>query len=278
MNVQKVNYKDLTAPNQFTTSLHETGFSVLINHPIDIDLIKTVYSDWESFFKNKHKRDYIFDPIKQDGYFPFKTENAKNNSLKDLKEFFHFYPWGKYPKELSDATLTLYDQLLELTSVLLKWIQNQSPKFIQSLFSVPLPEMINGTDRNLLRIIHYPPLDGTEQKGEIRGSAHEDINLITLLVAGTQPGLQIKDKMGHWHNVSCNLGHLAVNVGDMLQESSEGYYPSTTHQVINPGDSIKNESRFSMPLFLHPRDEIILSEKYTAKSYLDERLKEIGLK
>ena len=64
----------------------------------------------------------------------------------------------------------------------------------------------------------------------------------------------------------------------MLQEASGGYYPSTTHQVVNPGNHIKNESRFSMPLFLHPRDDIILSKKYTAKAYLNERLKEIGLK
>ena len=33
-----------------------------------------------------------------------------------------------------------------------------------------------------------------------------------------------------------------------------------------------------MPLFLHPRDDIILSKRYTARKYLDERLKEIGLK
>jgi hypothetical protein len=33
-----------------------------------------------------------------------------------------------------------------------------------------------------------------------------------------------------------------------------------------------------MPLFLHPRDSIKLSEKYTAREYLDERLTEIGLK
>lgn len=278
MDVQKVDFKDLNAPDKFTTSLHQTGFSVLTNHPVDIDLIKSVYSDWKSFFNDSKKDEYIFDPLKQDGYFPFKTENAKDSSLKDLKEFFHFYPWGKYPKDLGNATLTLYNQLLKLTSILLGWIQNQTPKNVKSLFSTPLPEMINGGNRNLLRIIHYPPLNGNEEKGEIRGSPHEDINLITLLVAGTQPGLQVKDNKGIWHDISCNLGHLAINVGDMLQEASGGYYPSTTHQVVNPGNNIKNESRFSMPLFLHPRDDIILSKKYTAKAYLNERLKEIGLK
>ena len=224
------------------------------------------------------KDKYLFDPTKQDGYFPFMTENAKGQSIKDLKEFFHIYSWGRYPEELSNNTRTLYDQLIELTSTLLGWIQEQTPEDVRSLFSIPLPEMIVDSKTNLLRIIHYPPLNGNEQDGAIRGAAHEDINLITLLVAGTQPGLQVKDTYGNWYDVSCDPGCLAINTGDMLQEASKGYFPSTTHQVINPGNNIENESRFSMPLFLHPRDEVVLSDNYTARSYLDERLQEIGLK
>ena len=143
---------------------------------------------------------------------------------------------------------------------------------------MPLPDMVTDSKTNLLRIIHYPPLDGKEEDGAVRGSAHEDINLITLLVAGTQPGLQVQDTNGNWHDISCDPGCLAINAGDMLQEASHGYFPSTTHQVINPDNQIDNKSRFSMPLFLHPRDEVVLSKKYTAKEYLDERLREIGLK
>jgi len=62
----------------------------------------------------------------------------------------------------------------------------------------------------------------------------------------------------------------------MLQECSEGYFPSTTHRVINPSE--RNMSRYSMPFFVHARDDVKLSKNYTAKSYLDQRLKEIGLK
>ena len=278
MNVRKVNYKDETAPREFTRSLRQTGFSVLTDHPIDMSLIETVYSEWAAFFGSNKKDKYLFDPTKQDGYFPFMTENAKGQSIKDLKEFFHIYSWGRYPEELSNKTKNLYDQLIELTSTLLGWIQEHTPEDVRSLFSIPLTEMIVDSKTNLLRIIHYPPLNGNEQDGAIRGAAHEDINLITLLVAGTQPGLQVKDTYGNWHDVSCDPGCLAINTGDMLQEASKGYFPSTTPQVINPGNNIENESRFSMPLFLHPRDEVVLSDSYTARSYLDERLQEIGLK
>ena len=64
----------------------------------------------------------------------------------------------------------------------------------------------------------------------------------------------------------------------MLKEASGGYYPSTTHRVVNPVKQSNNNSRYSMPLFLHPRNDVILSDDYTAGEYLDERLKEIGLK
>ena len=278
MNVRKVNYKDQNAAHEFTRSLRQTGFSVLTGHPVDMKLIETVYSEWADFFSSDNKNKYPYDPVRQDGFFPFKTENAKGQSLKDLKEFFHIYSWGRYPEELSNKTLDLYAQLLELTATLLGWIQVETPRDVSSLFSMPLPDMVTDSKTNLLRIIHYPPLDGKEEDGAVRGSAHEDINLITLLVAGTQPGLQVQDTNGNWHDISCDPGCLAINAGDMLQEASHGYFPSTTHQVINPDNQIDNKSRFSMPLFLHPRDEVVLSKKYTAKEYLDERLREIGLK
>ena len=278
MNVRKVDYKQIDAPYEFTRSLKQTGFSILTNHPINKSLIDKVYLEWEDFFSSNLKDKYLFDPLKQDGYFPFLTENAKGHSLKDLKEFYHIYPWGRYPKEISDATEILYKQLLELTSTLLGWIQEETPEKVKSNFSVPLDEMIIDSKTNLLRIIHYPPLDGNEKDGAIRGAAHEDINLITVLVAGTQPGLQVKDINESWHDVSCDPGCLAINTGDMLQEASGGYFPSTTHQIVNPGSNIKNISRYSMPLFLHPEDSVQLSDKYTAREYLDERLMEIGLK
>ena len=278
MNVRTINYKDSNNSHEFTRSLRQTGFGVLNNHPIDLNLIYEVYHEWGKFFNGKHKQKYLFDPVKQDGFFPLGTENAKGASISDIKEFYHFYSWGRLPSDLSSNTKKLYKELVSLTSTLLQWIQDETPDHIKPLFSIPLPNMIIDSKTHLLRIIHYPPLDGTEEPEAIRGAAHEDINLITLLVAGTEPGLQVQDIHGNWHDVSCDPGSLAINSGDMLQKISGGYFPSTTHRVVNPRNNVENKSRFSMPLFLHPRDDIILSKRYTARKYLDERLKEIGLK
>ena len=160
---------------------------------------------------------------------------------------------------------------------MLQWIESSCPTHIKESFSVPLKTMISGSQSNLFRIIHYPPLSNNADKRALRAAPHEDINLITVLLAGSEPGLQAMDTNGKWHDISCDKNMLVVNSGDMLSMASNSYYPSTTHRVINPKKS-KNVSRYSMPLFLHPKDNVVLNETHTARSYLDERLKEIGLK
>ena len=104
MDVRTVKYTEENAPSIFTQSLHQTGFSILKNHPIDPSLISDVYEEWSMFFSNGIKEKYLFNRNTQDGFFPFKSENAKGNPNKDLKEFFHFYPWGIFPEELSSKT------------------------------------------------------------------------------------------------------------------------------------------------------------------------------
>ena len=276
--VKTIDFNSKKAPEDFVLSLKHTGFAVIRNHPISKDLINSVYLEWSSFFNSKIKFDYKFDIIKQDGYFPMLSENAKGYNVKDLKEFYHIYlPWGRVPKEISEDTITLRNQLVEIATELLHWIDDESPDDIKKYFSMPLKNMIKESQNNLLRVLHYPPLDGKEDSDAVRAAAHGDINLITVLISGSEPGLQILNKDGNWVDVDSNKGWLVINAGDMLNKCSNNYYPSTIHRVINPKKS-KNISRYSMPLFLHPRDEVVLNDKYTAKSYLDKRLQELGLK
>ena len=275
-NILTVDYNSSTLGKDFSTSLKTTGFAIIKNHPISYNLISSVYDEWKNFFNLKLKHNYLFHPIKQDGYFPYLSENAKDCFEKDLKEFYHIYDWGRYPSEISDKTNQLIIEFKLMAEKLLFEIQLNTPPKVKNNFSMRLDKMIQKSQENLLRIIHYPPLSGNEGSEAIRAGAHEDINLITLLLSGTQPGLQVKTKENKWINVESDQGWLIVNIGDMLQECSDGYYPSTTHRVINPKG--KNVSRYSMPFFVHARDEVILSDRHTAKSYLEERLKEIGLK
>ena len=277
MQVATVDYRSPHAARDFTRSLVETGFAVLKNHPISQELIREIFLDWENFFASDEKFQFKFDPQKQSGHFPFRSENAKDYSIKDLKEFFHVYPKTELPESTRDHTWRFFHDVTGLATELLKWLDIETPAAIRSHFSMPLGQMIEGSEETLLRPIHYPPMTGSEEEGAIRAAAHEDINLITLLPAATSPGLQVKDTHGNWHDVSCDPGSIAINAGDMLQMASRGYYPSTTHRVINPIGPESRLPRYSMPLFLHPRKDISLSEKYTAGSYLRERLEQIGL-
>lgn len=129
--------------------------------------------------------------------------------------------------------------------------------------------------QTILRVIHYPPTG--EMKG-MRSAPHEDINLLTLLPAASAAGLQVLSKDGTWIDAPTESDMLIINVGDMLQEYTRGKLKSTTHRVVNTEEG-KTRSRFSMPFFYHPPGDFFLSEKYPKASiYLDERLKEIGLK
>lgn len=277
MHVKTVDYRSENAGRDFVESLKNTGFAVIANHPISPDLIGQVYAEWSRFFSSDSKSKYLYDPIKQAGYFPFKSENAKDSTKKDLKEFFHHYPWAEFPTEANQSTPLLYSQMIQLGVELLSWIDQYCPKEVKARFSQPLTEMVRESEEQLLRVIHYPPLSGNEEEGAVRAAAHEDINLITLLPAATQAGLQVKDLNGNWHQVECNPGTIVINAGDMLKEASGGYFPSTTHRVMNPFGEEARKPRYSMPLFVHPRPEVVLSPQYTAGAYLKERLTEIGL-
>ncbi|MGR5178169.1 isopenicillin N synthase family dioxygenase [Vibrio parahaemolyticus] len=278
MKLETVDYLAPDAAEQFVRSLRETGFGVLKNHPIPQELVESIYENWYQFFCSNEKNDYQFNVETQDGYFPPSvSEVAKGHTVKDIKEYFHVYPWGQIPPELKEQILDYYQKANSFAQELLGWVEANAPKEVSEKFSIALSEMINGSEKTLLRVLHYPPMTGEEEPGAIRAAAHEDINLLTVLPAANEPGLQVLSKEGDWLDVPCDFGNLIINIGDMLQEASGGYFPSTTHRVINPTGEKQEKSRISLPLFLHPNPEVVLSDRYTADSYLMERLRELGV-
>lgn len=276
MNIPVVDYRSPDAAQQFTQSLHETGFGLLINHPIQEPLVRTLFSDWLAFFQGDDKFKFEYDPQKYDGYFSTAvSETAKGAQIKDIKEFFHVYPWGRVPDGLRVNALDYHAQASHLAEELLSWVERYTPDDIAASYSQPLSSMIVGSMQTLLRVLHYPPLRGDEPIGSIRAAAHTDINLLTVLPAANVAGLQVQARDGSWIDAPCDFGMLVINVGDMLQEASGGYYPSTVHRVVNPMGVLNNVSRVSLPLFLHPKPEVVLSKRYTADKYLKERLAEL---
>lgn len=262
----------------FVESLRTTGFGVLKNHPIPQSLVDEIYVEWTAFFASDEKYAFRYDKETQDGFYGRdEAETAKNFEQKDIKEYFHFYPWGRCPASLRPNLERYFREAHSFAATLLSWVEQHSPTDVAARYREPLSNMIVGSEQTLLRILHYPPLTGDEEPNAVRAAAHEDINLLTILPAASVTGLQVLGSDDEWIDVPCDFENIIINTGDMLQEASGGHFVSTKHRVINPEGAARGVSRMSLPLFLHPRPDVVLSARHTAESYLKERLKELGV-
>lgn len=259
----------------FSNALHENGYVILINHPIKISLIEKTYSEWKNFFSSESKFEYLRSKSDGEGYVPNNIENAKDFSKPDIKEFYHFYDWGRKPKSIdTKSTLDLYYSFVNLGNILIHWLDETMPCNIFNSLSMPLKEMISNSTRHLLRILHYPPIH--QNFSSIRSAPHTDINLLTMLPISTSPGLEIFDN-NNWQKIHIEKDAIIVTCADMLETCTSGYYPSLLHRVINPINEKLNISRYSMPFFIHPRPEVELKNGLIASDLWITRLKEIGL-
>lgn len=280
------------------------GFVAVKNHGIPDHLIGELYEYVQQFFSlplDKKLGYEIPDLAGQRGYTSFGREHAKGSEAADLKEFFQFGQMvvdadtikEEYPDNVQVGELKKFNPTLEDAY---RNYEKSGKALLQAIaLYLGLDEhffdshIYNGN--SILRCIHYPPIT-VEPKSAIRAEQHEDINLITLLVGASADGLEILTKQGDWVAVTSLPEQIVVNVGDMLQRLTNNKLKSTTHRVVNPKREHWHTSRFSMPFFLHPRSEMSLAclenciddrhpkvyEDATAGEYLDERLREIGLK
>lgn len=271
MKVKVTNLRSPEFANDMVESVVNTGFVVLTHHGIDHGLIKETQSAWRLFFLSdqEYKNEYVNLTDPNMGYKGMKQEKAVGALKPDLKEFFHWKPGQRMPNEVWALTQTMFYQLEDVGMKVLKVLDQCVSDF------KGFQDSCWNSDNTILRSLYYPAMDFNAEKGAVRAAAHEDINFITLLVAASAPGLQVKDTQGNWHNVPHEQNSVVVNIGDMLQLASKGLYKSTTHRVVNPENS--NTDRISMPLFIHPHGNTLLADGITAQQYLDQRLQEIYL-
>jgi len=267
------------APNfadNFVDSLRQYGFAAVVDHPLDNHRIERIYQDWLAFFASEEVSAFTMNPQSQDGYFSLQSaEHAKGFRDRDFKEYFQFYSWGRCPETLRTDLEAHFSAAVVLGATLLGYIAHSLPASISAQLSEPLRDMIVDSEQTMLRVLPYPPIpDG---QPVLRAAPHEDINLLTLLPAADGPGLELQLPEGEWISVPQQPGQLIVNIGDMLQEATGGFLPSTTHRVATPDVSHQSASRMSLPLFLHPRPDVVLSERYSAQQYLRQRLNELGV-
>ena len=271
-----IDFTDEGAEQAFFDSLASFGFATLINHPLDMQRVERIYADWRGYFGSGVDSEFAMDPTNQDGYFALEqAESAKGQVLRDHKEYFQYYDWGRCHEHLKKDLSDHFEYCVQFSSTLLRWVATQLPAKIADSLSIPLEDMISDSTQSMLRVLHYPPVP---QDAELpRAAAHEDINLLTILPASDGPGLELQLQSGEWIEVTNRPSQVVVNIGDMLQEATGGYLRSTTHRVAATDPVVMQRGRMSLPLFLHPRPEVVLSERYTADAYLKQRLHELGV-
>lgn len=270
MNVKVCNARSNEFGTDFIDSVRNTGFAVVTHHGIDSGLIKSCQDVWRQFFTDEpeYKNNFASTTDGNQGYKGMKSERAVGAKVADLKEFYHWRPGGLLPPDVWEPTAKVFTKLEDVGLLLLRTLDYYND------FNTEYTESCDGSDNTILRTLYYPALrDCAVESDSVRAAAHEDINFITLLVAATAPGLQVLDIKGKWHDVPHEENSIVVNIGDMLQLASNHLYKSTTHRVINPADSVSD--RISMPLFIHPNSDTILSDGITAGKFLAERIAQI---
>jgi len=288
-------------------AFNETGFVTIANHGMTRELMDDLYAEVKRFFSmtEEQKLKYeIAGLAGQRGYTSKGREKAKDSKTPDLKEFWQSGQVvtdgdpvkSEYPDNIQVAELPGFNKI---TREVYQRLEEAGKHLLHAIsIYLNLPEnyfddkVHNGN--SILRAIHYFPIVDPDSLPDdaVRAGAHEDINLITLLIGASADGLEVLTREGKWYAVKPNAEDIVVNVGDMLQRLTNNKLKSTTHRVVNPPRELMKNSRFSVPFFLHPKADMDLTaldscidEKHpkaytdiTAGEYLDERLREIGLK
>ncbi len=289
---------------QLGAAFHEVGFVAVVNHGIPKSLVDGFYASSKAFFALPEavKRKYeVAGLAGQRGYTSFGKEHAKQSTVADLKEFFQIgqevpanHPLkAQYP---DNVQVEETPEMPKLGSELYRAFEKAGGQLLEAIaIHLDLPtdyfQKQITAGNSILRSIHYPPIR-EEPASAIRAEQHEDINLITLLVGASAGGLQLLTAENKWASIMPEADEIVINVGDMLQRLTNNYLKSTTHRVVNPPREEWHLPRLSIPFFLHPVSTMDLTclescvttgnplhyEPITAGEYLDERLREIGLK
>lgn len=285
----------------------EIGFVGVRGHKLKAESLETMYAAAWKFTELTDEQKLRYhrpDLFGQRGYTPKGQEHAKGAKVGDLKEFYHVgqeldssqlsllgYPENVWPAEVPE--------LQHCATRVFQDLESLGHSMLTAIFEglgIRYDQLASGIreGNSILRIAHYFPISDPASllPGAVRAAAHGDINLITLLVGASADGLELQCKNGDWMPVQVDADTIVVNVGDMLERLTNGHLRSTIHRVVNPPPEKLQEARLSMPFFMHPRASMDLSvleccvdeakpKQYsdiTAGAFLDERLREIGLK
>ena len=295
--IPELSFKDIEKGDShsiklFKDALSNHGFFSITEHGLSQDLVSNCYKSSKAFFDLDYMIKNTYSSVGSKGargYTPKGIETAVGEKVADQKEFWHHGPViddtfdDKIPQNLNIAQVPEFNKYFDNLYLELHKIGSRVLSVIAMSLDIDNNYFNSWVEKgnSLLRSIHYPPVES--KSNPHRARAHEDINLITLLIGAEEGGLEVLSKDGSWITVAPSSEAIVCNIGDMMQLVTDKKLKSTTHRVIQD-ENAEPKSRYSIPFFLHPAPSINLKSIYRdddegilADDFLNQRLKEIKL-
>jgi isopenicillin N synthase-like dioxygenase len=244
---------------------HSCGFFALKNTKVNQQVIDSLYEALALFFAHEMSlKMTVAHPeiFYQRGYAPFGGEKAKGATSIDFKEFYSmgrdFTPevalklgcWANVFPEFMDfetPAKAFYSELEKYSLVLQEIFSlalNQEKDFLKNICE---------DGDSIIRMLYYPlpPSESGVNGPVVWSGAHTDIDAFTILPKATCEGLEVMDDKGVFQPVFVKEDAMIINVGDLIEAFSNGYFKSSVHRVMKPENM--SQDRYSSVLFVHPR-------------------------
>ncbi|GME64274.1 Isopenicillin N synthase [Neofusicoccum parvum] len=240
-----------------------SGFFQLVGHGIQPAVRNAMFSGAKALFKLSFAEKKALKRAGNRGYEVMGSQALQDGTLPDLKEGYYIgedsipFDAGRSYRPFMEPNIWPSED--QLPSSVFKNPMNEYYAHVSALNQTVMEIVADalpygsGVFDGLkqqpvaasMRLLHYPPQRTNDEK-QLGAGAHTDFGITTLLLTDGHPGLEVLNQStGQWVAVPPNEDAYVVNVGDMLQQITGGYFKSNVHRVLNLGD----EDRYSVPYF-----------------------------
>lgn len=250
--------------------VHDVGFFQLVGHGVDRAVISDAERLAARFFAlpdpDRFEIDNVTSPQFR-GYTRFGHERTNGQvDLRDQIDIGRELPpravgadepqwlrlrgpnlWPTALPELRPVMTTLMEALERVAARLLEAMSVALGQAADRFTDVVSPPEV------LLKVIRYVTPAGADA-GEQGVGAHRDTGFLTFVLQ-QQAGLQV-ERDGRFVDVPVLPGAFVVNIGEMFQLVTRGYFKATVHRVVSPPPG---EQRISLAYFFNPKLEATLS-------------------
>jgi len=269
---------------------HEIGFFVVVDHGVDPALVGATFDMMRAFFALPEADKLRIDKRSSRHFRGWEPVGAEStNNRPDIREQIDL--WTEWPPRARDAqpeflrllgpNQWLPDHVLPgHRELILTWFRELGALADRLLAILSaglglrpdhLSDYFGDEPMSLTKLISYPPTP----VGHAGVNAHHDTGFLTVLAAGTTPGLQVENTSGEWIDVPVVADSFVINLGEMLQAITGNYFVATPHRVIT------SEPRLSAGYFHGPSldtrlDALPLDERFAQAVAASPRHRDAG--